>query len=59
MLSSEHIESKVVTLTSKSAPSKNHFETKPQAKFATYDQIFDTKEEELIKLKGKQHMESN
>ena len=56
MFSSEHIESKVINIASENASFKNHFDKKSQAKFATYDQSFDTKEENLIEFQGKQHM---
>ena len=43
----------MVTITSESLSSEDCFETKLQAKFDKYDQIFEQPEEELIKLMGK------
>ena len=40
-LSSEHIENKMVTLTSDTLSSEDWFETKLQAKFDKSDQIFE------------------
>ena len=55
MLSLEHIENKVVTLTSETSSSEYRFETKLQAKLDKSDQSFEQQEEELIYFKVKQH----
>ena len=47
-LSSENIENKMVTITSENLSSQDCFETKPQAKFDKFDQIFEQPEEELV-----------
>ena len=44
-LSSEHIENKMVTITSKTLSSEDCFETKLQANFDKYDQLFEQPEE--------------
>ena len=44
-LSSEHIESEVLTLTYETSSYKDRFETKIQAKFDKYDLSFEQQEE--------------
>ena len=46
--SSEHIENKMVTLTSEILSYEDYFETKLQAKFDKFDQNFKQPEEELM-----------
>ena len=41
MFASEHIGNKVLTLSSETTYSEDHFETKLQAKFDKYDQYFE------------------
>ena len=48
----------MINLTSETPYSDNHLKTKFQAKFSIYDQSFDKLEEYLIKIEGKQHIES-
>ena len=43
--SSEHIENNMVTFTSETSSSGDCFETKFQAKFDKYDQVFEQEEE--------------
>ena len=49
----------MVTLTSKTPSSVDHFETKTQAKFAKSDQKFEQQQEEFMDIKEKQHQEFN
>ena len=53
--SSEKIEDKMITLTSETLYSKDYLETKLQAKFDKYDQIFEQPEEELMYFIEQQH----
>ena len=53
--SSEKIEDKMITLTSETLYSKDCLETKLQAKFDKYDQIFEQPEEELMYFIEQQH----
>ena len=54
-ISWEHIENKMVTLTSETLSFEYCFETKLQAKFDKYDQIFEQPEEELMNFIEQQH----
>ena len=57
MFSSEHIQNKVLTITSEHPYSEVHFERKSQTNIFSFDQIFEKQEEELIEFKGKHHDE--
>ena len=55
MLSSEHIQNKVLTLTFEHPSSVNQFERKFQAKISPYGRSFENQEEELIEFKEEHH----
>ena len=57
MLSKEHIDNKVLNITSEPPYAEDHFRTIFQANLSPSDQIFERQEEELIDFKEKKHME--
>ena len=56
--SPEHIKHEFLTLTSEYSYSEDCLETKLQAKFDRYDQIFEQPEEELINVIEQKHQKS-
>ena len=58
-LSSEHMENKMVTLTSETLSFEDWIETKIQANIDKYDQHFEKPEEKLVDFKGEQQMDPN
>ena len=59
MFSSEHIQNKVLTITSEHPSSEDHFERKFQAKIYPSDQSDEKQEEKLIQFKGKNKQNQN
>ena len=56
--SSEHIENRLLTLTSKTSSYEQILETKLQAKFDKFYQIFEQIQEGLVDFMEQQHQES-